>query len=126
MKTPTSERCNTHTMYYSKGKGKGRGVPSISRKLAHSISSHLEKYSPTSRPPQPNFYSPHRGLILHPLQLNSNFHVIYVFSCSHCSCTIFILTSYSLYTQIIFILIDIQYLQKVVFSFEKGSNGQNH
>ena len=26
---------------------------------------------------------------------------------------------------LIFILIDVQYLQNVVFSFEKGSNGQN-
>ena len=27
---------------------------------------------------------------------------------------------------LILILSDIQYLQKVVFSFEEGSNGQNH
>ena len=27
---------------------------------------------------------------------------------------------------LILILIDVQYLQNVVFSFEKGSNGQNH
>ena len=27
---------------------------------------------------------------------------------------------------LILILIDVQYLQKVVFCFEKGSNGQNH
>ena len=27
---------------------------------------------------------------------------------------------------LILILIKVQYLQKVVFSFEKGSNGQNH
>ena len=56
-----------------------------------------------------------------------------MFSCSYCSCTIFILTSYSLYTQVlrhivlctlILILIDVQYLQNVVFSFEKGLNGQ--
>ena len=36
-------------------------------------------------------------------QSNNNFHVIthknFIFSCSHCSCTIFILNSYSLYTQ---------------------------
>ena len=33
-----------------------------------------------------------------------------------------------LYKQVmlIWILIDIQYLENVVFSFEKGSNGQNH
>ena len=40
----------------------------------------------------------------------------------------FILTSYSLFTQVItvLILIDVQYLQNVGFSFEKGSKGQNH
>ena len=27
---------------------------------------------------------------------------------------------------LIFILIDVQYSQKAIFSFEKGSNGQNH
>ena len=27
---------------------------------------------------------------------------------------------------LIFILINVQYLQNVVFHFEKGSNGQNH
>ena len=27
---------------------------------------------------------------------------------------------------LIYILIDVQYLQKAVFSFEKGLNGQNH
>ena len=50
------------------------------------------------------------------------------FSCSHCSCTIFILTSYFLYTQVMLLLIltDVQYLQKVVFSFEQGLNGQNN
>ena len=57
------------------------------------------------------------------LQPNKNF----IFSCSHRSCTVFILTSYSLYTQVmlIIILIDVQFLQNVVFSFEKGANGQN-
>ena len=50
------------------------------------------------------------------------------FSCSHCSCTIFNLTSYFLYTQVMLLLIltDVQYLQKVVFSFEQGLNGQNN
>ena len=40
----------------------------------------------------------------------------------------FNLTSYSLYTQVmlILILIDAQYLQNVAFSFEKGANGQSH
>ena len=67
-----------------------------------------------------------------PPPLNNNFYVI-IFtlqtsSCSQCSCTIFILTSYSWYTlvMLILILIDINYLQKVVFSFEKDLNDQNH
>ena len=49
-----------------------------------------------------------------------------MFSYSHCSCTIFILTSYSLHTKVMLILIstDVQYLQNVVYSFEKGSDGQ--
>ena len=51
-----------------------------------------------------------------------------MFSCSHCSCFIFVLISYSLDTQVmlILILIDVQYSQKAVFSFEKGSNCENH
>ena len=51
-----------------------------------------------------------------------------IFSCSHCSCTIFVLISYPFYTQVmlILILIDVQYLQNAVFSFEKGSNSRNH
>ena len=45
-----------------------------------------------------------------------------------CSFTIFLLTSYFLYTQVMLIqvLIDVQYLQKAVFSFEKGLNGQKY
>ena len=41
---------------------------------------------------------------------------------------LFVLTSYSLYTQIMLslILVDVEYLQNVVFSFEKALNGQNH
>ena len=40
----------------------------------------------------------------------------------------FILTSYSLYTQVMpsLILINVQYLQNVVFSFENFLNSQNH
>ena len=51
-----------------------------------------------------------------------------IFSCSHCSCTIFVLISYSFETQImpILILIGVQYSQNVVFSFETFSNRQNH
>ena len=74
-------------------------------------------------PSPPNFYSL-------PPKVNStqckNKNVI--FSCSHCSCTNFVLISYSFETQImlILILIDVQYSQNAVFSFEKFSNRQNH
>ena len=49
-------------------------------------------------------------------------------SCSHSSCTVFVLISYSFETQImlIFILIDVQYPQNAVFSFENFLNRQNH
>ena len=48
------------------------------------------------------------------------------FSCSQC--TIFALISYSFYIRVmlILILIDVQYSQKAVFSFEKGLSGQNY
>ena len=51
-----------------------------------------------------------------------------IFSCSHCPCTIFVLISYFFETQImlILILIDVQYSQNAVFSFENFSNRQNH
>ena len=44
--------------------------------------------------------------------------------CIHYTCT----NIYSLYTQfmLILILIDVHYLQNIVFNFEKCSNGQNH
>ena len=50
------------------------------------------------------------------------------FSCVHCSCTIFVLISYSFKGQsmLILILIDAQYSQNAVFSFEKFLNRQNH
>ena len=72
---------------------------------------------------------PNQRFILYPL--NNNFYIItqkFNFSCSYCFCTIFILTLYSLYSQVmlISILIDVQYLQSVVFGFEKGSGGQNY
>ena len=46
---------------------------------------------------------------------------------SHCSLTIFVLISYSLDTQVmlILVLIDAQYSQKAIFSFEKDLIGQN-
>ena len=69
-----------------------------------------------SPPPQVNH--PHQ-ITIFKLQPIKN-----IFSCSHCSCTIFVLISYSLDTQVM--LIDLQYSQKAVFSFEKGLNHQNH
>ena len=91
-----------------------------SQKFAHFLSHHREN------PPPPNFYPP---------PLNINFYVLiqeklHFFLCGwcHCCCTIFILTLYSLYTiaVLVLILINVQCLQNVVFSFEKGSNSQNH
>ena len=45
-----------------------------------------------------------------------------------CMCVIFVLMSNSLYTEfmLILILIYVHYSRKAVFSFEKGSNSQNH
>ena len=80
---------------------------------------------PTGKIPPPKVNSP-------PPPIYNNFHVITQynlhFSCCHCSCTIFVLISYSLYTlvMLILILIDVQYSQKAVSSFENGWNGQNH
>ena len=76
--------------------------------------------APNGHPPPPPLPLPHQ----------SNIYVTkkFIFGCSHCICTIFILTSYTLYTQVkpILILINVQYLQNVVFGLEKGLNGQNH
>ena len=82
---------------------------------------------------------PTKNLLIHPLPTKflfpptkSQFNLIknknILFSCSHCSCTIFVLISYSFKTQIMLILIltDIQYSQNAVFSFEKFSSRQNH
>ena len=51
-----------------------------------------------------------------------------ILSCSHCPCSIFVLMSYSLDTQVmsILILIDVQYSQNAVFSLEKCLTFQNH
>ena len=69
-------------------------------------SPHLEKLSPS--------------ITIHPKKNN------FIFRCSHCSCTIFILTSYSLYTQVmlILLLINVQYLQNAAFSLKNSRNGQ--
>ena len=77
-----------------------------------------EKISPSRLPPLPNFYFPPHPKMQFPhyitifkLQRNKNI----IFICSHCSCTIFVLISYSLDTQVILILIliYIQHSQKV-------------
>ena len=72
-----------------------------------------------------------KNLLIHPLPIKflfpptkSQFNPIknknVIFSCSHCSCTIFVLISYSFETKImlILILINVQYSQNAVFSFE--------
>ena len=86
--------------------------------------------SSSSLDPPPNFSCIDQSLIP---PLNNNFHVInqkkkIFFSCSHCSCTIFILPSYSLHKKVmpILILINVQYLQIIVFNFEKGLNVEKH
>ena len=80
------------------GEGVMRGIPPpTSWKIGHSL--HLEKYPP--------------HIIIFMLQPNKNF----IFRCSHCSCTTFILTSYSLCSQVILILnfVNVQYLENVIF-----------
>ena len=74
-------------------------------------------------PPTPNFYSlPPK--VNSTRQKDKNF----IFSCSHCSCPIFVLISNSFETQVmlILILIDVQYSQNAGFSFQKFSILQNH
>ena len=91
----------------------GESSPHRSKICSSPSHSHLEK----SLPPQPNFYPPPPPIKNQsPLPLNNNFQVILV------------LISYSLVTQVmlILVLIDVQHSQKAVFSFEKGSNCQNH
>ena len=81
---------------------------------------------------------PTKNLLIHPLPTKflfppteSQFNLIknknILFSCSHCSCTIFVLISYSFKTQImiVLVLIDVQYSHNAVFSFEKFLNRQN-
>ena len=104
--------------------GDGGSPSSTCQKFTHPS---LTKKSPPVDFPHQIFITPPKA---HP-PLNNNSHVIapkknFIFSCSHCSCTIFILSSYFLCTQVILILVNVQYLQNVVFSFEKGLSGQNH
>ena len=79
---------------------------------------------------QPEICSVPPPLLPSPPKVNSTQQKIInvIFSCSHPSCTIFVLISCSFQTQImlILILIDAQYSQNAVFSFEKFWNRQNH
>ena len=75
-------------------------------------------------PPSHQIFIPSHQKSIQPNKKNKNV----IFSCNHCSCTIFVLISYSFETKImlILILIDIQYSQNAVFSFEKFPSRQNH
>ena len=78
-------------------------------------------------PPTRRNYHPNKFLFLPPphphliivfmLSANKNF----IFSFRHCFCTITLFAH-----MLILIFIEIQFLRNVVFTFEKGSNGQNH
>ena len=70
--------------------------------------------------------TPHQIYI--PSHRNSILQNKFFFSWVDCSCTIFVLISYSFKGQsmLILILIDAQYSQNAVFSFEKFLNRQNH
>ena len=50
----------------------------------------------------------------------------FIFSCSNCSCTIFVLTSYSSYTQVMLILLIFNIYRMFFFNFKKSRNGQIH
>ena len=114
------------------------GKSSTSRKFSHCTPHlHLEKLPPPvdSHPLTPPPSLLHQKSIPSPLPSKQQFPsykpietTFLAFSCSHCSGSIFVLISYSLNTQVTLtlILVDVQYSQKAVFSFEKGSNRQNH
>ena len=91
--------------------GGNRGVPTISQEFTYSPLSIKLSFPPYQKSIQPN-------------KKNKNV----IFCCSHCSCTIFVLISYSFETQImlLLILIDGRYSQNAVFSFEEFLNCQNH
>ena len=83
-------------------------------------------------PPHPKFAIPPLRKI--PSPVDSPHHIFIPLQIqfpptSYCSCSIFVLISYSLDTQVMSILIltDVQYSYHIViFSFEKGLNCQNH
>ena len=88
----------------------------------------LKIYS--TAPPQPHQQkSPHLILSV----LNKNFRVIHPMQTSFLAVTVaiavvslYLFFNTRLFVHIILNIIDLQYLQNVVFSIEKGSNGQNH
>ena len=96
----------------------------ISQKFGYSLSHHLEKFSPSVDFPHQIFLLPaatkYQFLCYNPIKIS-----FLAFSCSYCCHTIFILTLYSLYTQVM-LTITFQCLQNNVFSFEKCSAGKNH
>ena len=85
---------NLYRVFPTGGGGDGGVLPPTKNLHIHPLPTKLYTYS---LPPKVN------------LTQYKNKNVI--FSCSHCSCTIFVLISYSFETQImlIFILIDVQY-----------------
>ena len=102
------------------------------------IISFHQKKSPLQYTSPPNFHCFHKRLppspttpppppIKHPFSRYKP-KQDFIFSCSHSSCTIFIVPLYSLHAQVmlILILINVQYLQIVVFSFEKCLTDQNY
>ena len=116
-------RISKVTRFSILGRGRWGQVPCKSQNLV--ISPRPGKI-PLIRLPPPNFFFLQQRLISR--TLNNIFHVSFIFICSHGSCTIFVLISCSLYTQVMLILmlIDVQYSQKAVFRFGTGSNSQNH
>ena len=79
--------------------------------------------------------TPTKNLLTHPLptkflfpptksQFNPIKNKSVIFSCIHYCCTIFVLISCTF--MLVLILIDVQYSQNAVFSFENFSNRQNH
>ena len=99
------------------------GCSPTSQNFAHSPArknSTPSKFTPTK------FLSPTtttKGLFF---PVNNNFHVItqkiFICSCSHCSCTIFTSTSYSLHTQLMLIF----NCNFVIVALKKTQNGQNY
>ena len=105
----------------------GQGIrwsPALAKNLL-TFSLTTRKNSPLCRLPT-NFYPP--STIYQFPWCNPVKTLFLAFTCCYCCPTILILTLYSLYIPVMLILISInvQCLQNVLFSFEKGSNSQDH